>query len=359
MPLLWPALVALAVALAVTPLVMRLAFATGAIDDPKAASRKHHARPTALLGGLAVLAAIAAGVAVAVWAGLLPGDSFRLKNLLGILVGLLVLNVGGYLDDRYNLPPRLAILSPLLAVCCVVASGIGIDYVSNPFGDALRLDGLQYILFWWHGVPYKFTVIADLFTVAWLMTMTYTTKLTDGVDGLVSGLTVIGAVIITAVCFMKEVSQPDTAVLALIVGAAFLGFLVYNFNPARIFLGEGGSTMAGFLLGILAIISGGKIATTLLVLGLPLFDAALVVLNRWRAGKSPFRTSDRTHLHFRLLDAGLTQRQVVLMFWFVTLAFGISTLLLTGWEKVAALLALVSLTLGGGSFFFAWRDRTR
>lgn len=359
MSLLWPILVSLAVVLAAAPLVVRLAFRVGAVDDPSVAVRKQHARPTALLGGLAVLAAILAGIIVAVALGLLPGTHMRLKNLVGVIAGLLVLNVGGALDDRYRLPPRLSIIAPLVAVLCVVASGIGIDYVSNPFGGPLRLDGLQFILFWWHGVAYKFTVLADLFTVAWLMTMTYTTKITDGLDGLVAGLTVIGAAVVTAVCFMKDVAQPDTAALALIVAAAFLGVLWYNFHPAWLFLGEGGSTMAGFLLGVLAIISGGKIATTLLVLGLPLFDICLVVFNRWRRGQSPFRTADRTHLHFRLLDAGLTQSQVVLMFWFVTLAFGISTLLLSGWEKVVALMALASLILAAGSFYVVWQRRTR
>jgi UDP-GlcNAc:undecaprenyl-phosphate GlcNAc-1-phosphate transferase len=357
--MLWPAFAALLTALLVTPLVRRLAFAVGAVDSPAPDSRKRHVRPTALLGGVAVLVAVAAGLAVAVGLGVLPDVHIRLKYLVGILVGLLVLNVGGALDDRFRLPPRLSILAPLVAVLCVVASGIGIDYVSNPFGGQLRLDGLQYILFWWDGVPYKFTVFADLFTVAWLMTMTYTTKITDGLDGLVSGLTVIGAAVVTAVCFMQEVSQPDTAALALVVGAAFLGFLFYNFNPARIFLGEGGSTMAGFLLGILAIISGGKIATTLLILGLPLFDICLVVVNRWRRGVSPFRTSDRTHLHYRLLDSGLTQRQAVLLIWFVTLAFGLSTLLLSGWGKAVALMTLASLIVGGGAFYVAWQRRTR
>jgi UDP-GlcNAc:undecaprenyl-phosphate GlcNAc-1-phosphate transferase len=195
---------------------------------------------------------------------------------------------------------------------------------------------------WWDGIPYRLTLLADLFTVAWLMGMTYTTKFLDGIDGLVSGITVIGALVIGAVSVMQEVAQPDTALLALMVAGAFAGFLLFNAFPARVFLGEGGSTMAGFLLGTLAIISGGKIATTLLILGLPILDAAVVLIRRVLSGKSP-TTADRSHLHFKLLDIGLTQRQTVLFFWLIAALFGVSTLVLRGPEKLAALGVLVAV----------------
>lgn len=357
MAFLLPAALAFLAALVLTPVARRLAFATGAVDQPGAA-RKIHRQPIARLGGLAVFAAVLVGLAVAVAAGHLPGTFLTAKHLWGIIVGIFLLNLGGALDDRYDLPPRYQIIFPFLAALAVVASGIGITYVTNPLGGQLRLDGWQFILFWWHGLPYKVTVWADLFTVAWLMVMTYTTKFADGLDGLVSGLTVIGALIITAVSFMKEVSQPDTAVLAVIVAAAFLGFFFYNFNPASIFLGEGGSTMAGFLLGVMAVAAGGKIATTLLILGLPLFDAALVIMNRVLAGRSP-TAADRSHLHHRLLDLGFTQRQVVLFVWFATALFGISTLVLRGWEKLVALGLIASLLLASTAVYVAWRRRGR
>ncbi len=336
---------AFAAAAAATPVIRLLAVRFGILDRPDAA-RKIHGRAVPLMGGVAVFVAIVAGIAAAVAFGWLPGTFIKEKFLVGFGIAALLLVVGGALDDRYDLPPAKQIIWPLLASFVIVASGIGIRYVTSPFGGQFFLDRYVFTVLWWQGLPYRFTVFADLFTVAWLMGMTYTTKLLDGLDGLVAGLTAIGAFIVAMVAMLKEVSQPDTAVLALVVAGAFLGFLLYNFHPARIFLGEGGSTLAGFLLGTLAIIAGGKIATTLLVLGLPLFDAALVIVRRVFVERRSFAVADRSHLHFRLLDIGLSQRQVVLFYYFAAVLFGTSTLILSGWEKVVALGATLSVLVG-------------
>ena len=247
--------------------------------------------------------------------------------------------------DKYNLSPRRQIIWPVLAAFVIIASGIGIRNITNPFGGQFFLDRYTFIVLWWEGIPYRISLIADIFTFFWLLGMTYTTKLLDGLDGLVSGLMVIGAIVVAFVSMTKEVAQPDTALLACVVAGAFLGFLVFNFNPASIFLGEGGSTLAGFMLGVLAIISGGKIATTLLVIGLPLFDAGFVILRRFFVEKRSPTSGDRSHLHFRLLDLGLSHRQVVLFYYFMAALFGISTLVLRGWEKIVALVLLLSILL--------------
>ena len=259
---------------------------------------------------------------------------------LGLAGGLLV--IGGLLDDRFDLKPWQQLVWPVLAAAVVVVSGIGVKYVTNPLGGQIQLDSLSWIVAWWDGMPYRLTLLADLFSLAWLMGMTYTTKFLDGLDGLVAGVTAIGCLVIAAVCQMVNVLQPDTAVLAMAGAGAFAGFLVFNFSPARIFLGEGGATVAGFLLGVLAIISGGKIATALLIMGLPIFDAAAVIVRRYRRGQ-PIWRGDRSHLHFRLVDMGFTPRQAVLFYWFSAAAFGTSTLVLQGWEKVVALGMIVSL----------------
>lgn len=351
-----PSLIALGAALVATPLVRRLAWRIGVVDRPDG-GRKAHGRPVALMGGIALLLALVVAIVAAVAAGLLPGEHVKGKYLAGILAAVTLLAVGGALDDRYDLRPRTQVLWPFLAALVIVASGIGVAYVTNPLGGQINLDRHVLTVLWWGGIPYKLTLLADVFTLAWLLGMTYTTKFLDGLDGLVSGVAVIGALVIAAVSVMKDVAQPDTAALALIVAAVFLGFLAFNASPASIFLGEGGSTMAGFLLGTLAIISGGKIATTLLVLGLPIFDAAFVIVRRIVTGKSP-TSADRSHLHFRLLDAGFTQRQVVALYWFLAALFGTSTLILQGWEKLVAigLLAslLVALTAAG---MVAYRKR--
>jgi UDP-GlcNAc:undecaprenyl-phosphate GlcNAc-1-phosphate transferase len=209
----------------------------------------------------------------------------------------------------------------------------------------VNLNNWQFVLFHWGGIPYKITLFADLFTFIWLMGMMYTTKFLDGLDGLVSGVTTIGAVMIFFVSLMADVAQPGTAMLAIIFAGACLGFLVWNFNPAKIFLGEGGSLFTGFILGVLSIIAGGKIATTLLIMGLPILDAAIVILRRLFSRPKSLVLADQKHLHFRLLDAGLSQRQAVLSLYFVTLAFGSSTLILKSEEKLFALATLAFLGL--------------
>jgi len=345
--IIWPAVLALLISLAVTPLVRKLAFRVGVVDEPGAA-RKIHRRATPLLGGTAVYLAFVLGISLAWVLGLLPGDNINAKNLAGLLLAGAILMVGGALDDRFDLKPRYQIIFPLLASVVVVTFGIGIDYVTNPLGGQLRLDSWEWIVLWWRGVPYKLTLPSDLFTVAWLLTVMYATKFADGLDGLVSGVTVIGALLITVVSFMVDASQPDTALVALVVVGAFLGFLRYNYNPASIFLGEGGSVLAGFLLGSLAIVSGGKIATAFLVLGLPLFDLVFTVLRRLAAGRSPF-SADRLHLHFRLLDSGLSQRQAVMFVWFVSALAGVSILVFLNGLKLALLPLFFSLTTAVGA----------
>jgi UDP-GlcNAc:undecaprenyl-phosphate GlcNAc-1-phosphate transferase len=334
-------LIAFALAVAATPLAAVFARKVGAVDAPDG-GRKQHGRPVPLMGGLAIGIALLASSGIALSMGWLPGDHIRAKYVIGLGIALTLLAIGGALDDKLNLSPRTQIIWPFLAVLIVIASGIGVSFITNPLGGIIHLDPIVTTVLWWDGIPYRLTLLADLFTVAWLMGMTYTTKFLDGIDGLVSGITVIGALVIGAVSVMQEVAQPDTALLALMVAGAFAGFLLFNAFPARVFLGEGGSTMAGFLLGTLAIISGGKIATTLLILGLPILDAAVVLIRRVLSGKSP-TTADRSHLHFKLLDIGLTQRQTVLFFWLIAALFGVSTLVLRGPEKLAALGVLVAV----------------
>lgn len=323
-------------AIVATPLVRRAAVKVGAVDKPDGA-RKHHAAPTALIGGFAVFAAFAFAACVAVWLGALPGTHIKEKFLVGILLAGILLVFGGALDDRLNLKPSSQLVWPMLASLVIIASGIGVTYITNPFGGQIFLDRYIQTVLWWQGIPYKVTFVADAFTFLWLMGMTYTTKLLDGVDGLVPGITAIGALVIAAVSVTRDVAQPDTAILALAVAGAFIGFLVFNFHPASIFLGEGGSTLAGFLLGTLAIVSGGKIATALLVLGLPIFDAAAVIFRRLVIDRKPITSADRSHLHLRLRDLGFGERQIVLFYWFTAALFGTSTLTLHGWEKLAAL----------------------
>ncbi|MEK7122283.1 MAG: MraY family glycosyltransferase, partial [Patescibacteria group bacterium] len=211
-------------------------------------------------------------------------------------------------------------------------------------GTHLLLNQWEILIFWWNGLPRYFTVFADLLTFVWLFGTMYTTKLLDGLDGLVSGITVIGAMTIGLVSLLFFVNEP-TAVLSFLTAGAFAGFLIWNFNPAKIFLGEAGSVLAGFFLGVLAIISGAKFAIALLILGIPILDTAWIIFRRIVIEKrSPFQ-GDRKHLHFRIVDAGFTQRQTVFLLWAVSALFGVSALFMQTRQKFAALILLVAVML--------------
>jgi len=175
--------------------------------------------------------------------------------------------------------------------------------------------------------------------------MIYTTKLLDGLDGLVSGITIIGSIVLFFLSLTPGVIQPETALLCIILAGASLGFLFFNFHPAKIFLGETGSTFTGFMLGTLAIISGGKIATALLIMGIPILDVLWVIGRRLWQRQSPFRSADRKHLHFRLLDIGFSHRGAVLFLYVVSAMFGSVALSVQGKYKLVVLVVLVIFML--------------
>ena len=331
----------LLVAVAVTPIVRFFAIRHGVVDTPDG-ERKTHEKPTPLLGGLAVFAAFAA-TAVLLRSHLL-GGFFLEKHFIGLLAGSAVLVYGGILDDRYRLRPLYQLMFPALASLIVIASGIGADAITNPFGGAIRLDLWNVPLFRFGGVPYQLTFPADVFTFVWLMGMTYTTKLLDGLDGLVSGLGVIGFAVIALLSMTPEVAQPELALLSLAAAGALTGFLFFNARPASMFLGEGGSTLVGFLLGVFAILSGAKIGITLLVLAVPIMDVAWTIVRRVVA-RTSIAQAGVDHLHFRLVRSGLTPGKAVAFFWIFAAAFGGTGLFIRGREKLLALAILAILFL--------------
>lgn len=330
-------LVAGAFAAVCTPLVIRLARVAGAMDMP-GDPRKIHKRPTPLLGGIAVWAAFC--LTIILVANFFPdflAGSLTIKHLVGLSVGGLILMVGGALDDRFNLKPGWQFCFSILAVLAVVGSGIGIREITNPFGGVVDLVWWEKVLFWYQGVGYRLSLPADIITFAWILGIIYATKFLDGVDGLVSGITAIGALIIMFLATTTQYYQPEVGMLSAITAGAFAGFLLWNWHPAKIFLGTGGSTFAGFILGTLAVVSGGKIATALLVMGAPLFDMVWVILRRVLVERRLPTMGDRKHLHHRLLDAGLGQRGTALVLYLISALFGSVALFLQSREKLIAL----------------------
>ncbi|PIR97169.1 MAG: hypothetical protein COT91_02795 [Candidatus Doudnabacteria bacterium CG10_big_fil_rev_8_21_14_0_10_41_10] len=322
-----------------TPLVRKFAFRTQVLDQPDS-PRKVQSAPVPKLGGWAVFLGFAS--VIAVWQIFWPeffGLFIKNNYLWGILVGGFILALGGYLDDRFVLAPRYQFLFPVLAVVALIVSGVQLSYINNPFGGAILFDTVKIL---------SYPLFGGIFIFVWVLGMIYTTKFLDGLDGLVSGVAGIGAIVLFLLSQIPQVSQPDTALLSIMFAGAILGFLPWNFHPAKIYLGEGGSTFAGFMIGALAIISGGKVATALLIMGIPILDVAWVILRRTMNQFSPF-TGDRKHLHFRLLDIGLSHRQAVMVLYFFSAAFGVSGLFLQSAGKVVALAVLfaVMVLLGG------------
>lgn len=321
-------ILALVLSLLLTPVAKKLAIKFGIIDKPDFI-RKIHQKPIPLLGGVVIFVVFFAVIFLN-YSQLLSGD-LQLKHWLGFFIGALILIVGGTLDDKYNFSPKKQIIFPILAIAAVLIGGVEITKLSNPLGGYFSLEMVAWL--------------SPLFIAIWLMGMMYTTKLLDGVDGLVSGVSTIGALVIFLFTLTTKYYQPDIAFASLVLAGAILGFLVYNWNPASIFLGEGGSLFLGFALGVLAIISGGKIAIALLVMGIPILDVAWTILRRLLSGKNPFKTADKKHLHHRLLALGLNQKQTVLVFYFLSAFFGLTGLFLQSQGKFVALIAIVLVML--------------
>ncbi len=327
-----PPLLSLILAVILTPLIKKIAWKFRILDYPNE-KRKIHQQPTALLGGLAVFLSFLV-VLIIIWLfGWLNDGIIKNSQLWGIIVGGAVLVIGGILDDKFNLKPWQSFCFPVAAAAIAVFSGISVKYITNPFISGTGPYGRALFYFSW--VNLKIISFAGLFSFLWILGMVYTTKFLDGLDGLVSGIGAIGATILFIVSLFWDVPMSGTSILCLILAGSLMGFLFYNFHPAQIFLGEGGATFVGFMLGVLSVISGGKLATALLIMGIPILDVIWIIFRRIFSGEHIY-TADRKHLHFRLLDAGLSHRQAVLFLYLLTLSFGLLSLFLQSQYKVIA-----------------------
>jgi len=312
-----------------TLVVARLAARRHIVDEPDA-ERHLHQRATPMLGGLAIYASfLLVTFTVGIFWGHLLRGNIPLKLLIGIWLAGAILMIGGFFDDCYHLRAKHSIIFPILASLTVIIAGVHAVSIHNPFNG---------------GIITVSSLLSGVIVFIWTMVMTYTTKLLDGMDGLVSGISAIAALVLFGLSLSPAVLQPQTAMLAITLAGSLLGFLILNFYPAKIFLGESGSTFAGFMLAVLAIVSGGKMATTLLVMGIPLLDMLWVILQRLKRGQSPF-TGDRKHLHYKLQEAGLSQPQAVLFLYVLTGIFGVAALFLQSRGKLVALIILVLVML--------------
>ncbi|MBT3690559.1 undecaprenyl/decaprenyl-phosphate alpha-N-acetylglucosaminyl 1-phosphate transferase [bacterium] len=327
-----PFIGALGISIILTILIRAIAIKLNIIDKPDN-GRKIHKLPIPLLGGFAIY--LTTLIFLVIYQDIILDGRIKASYLIAIALGGLFLMIGGYLDDKYALKPIYQIIWPLLAVISVLLSGMEISYITNPLGGVINISS---------------PIISLIIIFFWLLGMIYTTKFLDGLDGLVSGVTVIGSIILFCVSLFWDVDQSGTSVLCLILAGSTLGFLLFNFYPARIFLGEGGSTFLGFMLGVLAIISGAKIATALLIMGIPILDVVWVIIRRLFNERHSAFLGDKKHLHFRLLDIGLNQRQVVLLLYLLTLIFGSIALFQDTIGKIVAFIVLIIVMLALASF---------
>jgi len=305
----------------------------GFMDRPEKYGHKRKAIPYP--GGLAIFLAVIAAVLT-----FLPID----RMLGSVLLGATLLVAVNFVDDRRGLPPILRLLVQFTAAALIVIGGVGISSISNPIGAPIVLDSLK-IPITLGGVNFVFTVFADLLVILWVMTMVNAFNWIDGVPGMASSVSAVSAFILLMLALRPDfhsVDQTLAITLSAIILGVSLGFLIFDFPKPKMLIGDTGSMLLGFLLAVTAIISGGKIATTILVLGFPILDFVWVIGRRVIKGQSPFR-GDLWHFHHRLLKAGFPERKVVVFFALTAAVFGSLSLLLHTEGKAVAFGAILSI----------------
>lgn len=336
---------AFAISAGLTPFVRRYALAHGIVDKPSE-ERKIHRHEIAYLGGVAIFAGFLITVML-----LVPIS----RQLIGLLLGCLILVTVGVIDDIYDLSPGVKFGGQVLAALVALAGGIGITQVTNPFGGVIDLNwGRMNFELW--GAHFHVTPLANLLSVLWMVGLANTVNFLDGLDGLACGISGIAALVMFGLAVAPHVGQPAVALLAIILAGAAFGFLPYNFFPARIFMGDSGAYFLGLTLAMLSIYSGAKLATAALVLGFPIVDALWAATRRLARRTSPFR-ADRQHFHHLLLDAGMTQRQAVLTLYAVAIFFGMVALNVGSFAKLIAFIVLMFLMAVsiGALIFMNWK----
>ena len=316
------------IALAVTPVVRAVVIRYGMVDRPEA--RRVNTIPVPRGGGLAVCAAflLVAGLFLALnqTAHFIPSEfNIDPEEVTALLLGGALAAGLGAIDDLLDLRARLQLLGQIAVACLAVFLGVTITFVANPLGnDIIRFDGL----------------IAAGLTIFWIVGMINSINWIDGLDGLSSGIAFIAAVTLGIISLTTQVvPSPLIAVLCFALAGSLLGFLRWNFYPATIFSGTSGVQFVGYTLAVLAILGTAKVAVALLVLGIPIIDTFWIIVRRLSEGRSPF-SPDRTHIHHRLLDLGLSHRQTVLVIYGICLALSILSMLLSGVTQLYAFLGI-------------------
>jgi UDP-GlcNAc:undecaprenyl-phosphate GlcNAc-1-phosphate transferase len=341
-PFLAPGVIGVAVAFVLTPVIQWCATRLRIVDHP--GGRRIHQAPTPRLGGIAVYLAFV--IAVLVGLPVERSVSFSLqagravitfpflpaidRPILGLLLGATLITILGLVDDIRGISPLAKLLGQIGAAMVVLPFGVGMDVLTNPLGGMVFVGPLGAVV-----------------TVVWLVALCNVMNLVDGIDGLAAGIAMIAVATLLIASFQR--GDAGTAILAAAFMGGTLGFLPYNFNPARIFLGDAGSMLLGYVLGVLSVVGTYKSYTALSLLvplaalGVPVADTALAIARRWRRGRPIFQ-ADTEHLHHQLLRRGLSQRQTALVLYLITAILGSGALVLSGIHRFS-LIAVVGLLL--------------
>ena len=312
---------ALLITIALIPVVKKIAFKIGAVDEPS--KRRIHTKTTARLGGVAIFIGIccccilaALGVDKLDWQIPLSYNNPSGVNYYIVAAGTVFMFCVGIADDAKYLPPKTKLVLQIIAAIIVCCSGLLLQRMHNPFAEG-------YIEFGWLSFP---------ITIFYLVAFANIINLIDGLDGLASGITAI----VAATVFVFAISQnkADAAILSLGIMGACIGFLFFNFPPAKIFMGDSGSLTLGFLLGIASLLATTKTSVVmsmlvpLLAAGVPIVDTFSAIIRRKR-GHMPIDEADTGHIHHRLLKSGLSPKKTVLLMWAWTIVLSVCGQIMT------------------------------
>lgn len=307
--------------------IVKLLIKSG-IGSDNSGKDKKYLNKTFRIGGIAMIFSFLSAI-------LLDGDLVIDTLKAGIILSSLLILIFGVYDDFRNLSWKKQLLIQVSIALIMIYMGLNVDYIANPFGGReFRLDQLQYSIF-----NIQFSIFGSLFVLFWIVGFMNVMNWLDGLDGLAGGVSFIGSITLFLISISDLVNQPPLAIMAIALAGSILGFLFFNMYPARIFMGTSGSYFLGFMLSVLAIFSGGKIATVLLIMGFPIIDALWVMAGRIRSGGSPFK-GDGRHLHYRLLERGWSEKKIVTFVYVICSMFAAAAILFQNVGKLISLLLL-------------------
>lgn len=319
-----PFLVAFALTFIQMPFTIKLAKKKGFLDVPKD-ERRVHKKPIPVGGGIAMVITV-----TLLMLYYLPIN----KSLIMTLIASLVIALSGLYDDKKDLSPKLKFLFQILAGVLLILGGMKIEFVTNPFDS--------------HDALFILNMLSIPVTIFWVCGITNTINLIDGLDGLASGVSMICAISMFFITY--KMGRYDVSMVCALVAGACLGFLPFNFNPAKIFMGDTGALYLGFMLSYISISGFLKQAAILmifvpvLILGVPVFDTAFAMVRRKLSGKSMVE-ADKGHLHHRLLKMGLNQRQTVVILYSISAIFGVLANLISRFHSSIALVISLGVLL--------------